>query len=81
MSREEAYEIVQRNALRAWDEGLPFRGLLEVDARGVGGASTRPSSTAVFDLDGFLRHVDDDLRPDHRAAGADPCLRRWQALH
>ena len=28
MSREEAYELVQRNAMRSWDEGLDFRDLI-----------------------------------------------------
>ena len=30
-SRDEAYRIVQRNAMRAWDEGADFRTLLEAD--------------------------------------------------
>jgi len=30
-SRDEAYRIVQRNAMRSWDEGLDFRTLLEAD--------------------------------------------------
>ncbi len=30
-TRDEAYRIVQRNAMRAWDEGLDFRTLLEAD--------------------------------------------------
>jgi adenylosuccinate lyase len=30
-SREQAYAIVQRNALRAWDDELPLRALLEAD--------------------------------------------------
>ena len=30
-SRDEAYRIVQRNAMRAWDEGADFRSLLEAD--------------------------------------------------
>jgi len=56
-SRERAYEITQRNALREWDERVSFRALLEAD----------PDATAlldaaafdrVFDLDSFLRHVD-----------------------
>jgi len=56
-SRERAYEITQRNALRAGDEWVSFRALLEAD----------PDATAlldaaafdrVFDLDSFLRHVD-----------------------
>ena len=31
LSRDDAYRIVQRNALRAWDEGLPLRDLLAAD--------------------------------------------------
>ena len=31
MSRDDAYRIVQRNAMRAWDEGTDFRALLEAD--------------------------------------------------
>ncbi len=31
-TRDEAYRIVQRNAMQAWDEGTDFRALLEVDA-------------------------------------------------
>jgi adenylosuccinate lyase len=58
MSREDAYEVVQRNALRAWDEGLPLRGLLEVDDR-ASAALDEAELDRVFDLDGFLRHVDD----------------------
>lgn len=30
-TRDEAYRIVQRNAMQAWDEGLDFRTLLEAD--------------------------------------------------
>ena len=30
-TRDDAYRIVQRNAMRAWDEGTDFRTLLEAD--------------------------------------------------
>ncbi len=33
LSRDESYRIVQETAMRAWDEGRSFRGLLESDAR------------------------------------------------
>jgi len=55
--RERAYEIVQRNALRSWDEEIAFRGLLEADPD----ASALLDAAAlgrVFDLDSFLRNVD-----------------------
>ena len=58
MSREDAYEVIQRNALRAWDEGLPLRGLLEVDPEAAR-VLDEAELDRVFDLDGFLRHVDD----------------------
>ena len=31
MPRDDAYRVVQRNAMRAWDESLDFRALLEAD--------------------------------------------------
>ena len=31
LTRDDAYRIVQRHAMRAWDDGLDFRGLLEAD--------------------------------------------------
>ena len=32
LSRQDAYAIVQRNAMRAWKQRTPFRGLLDADA-------------------------------------------------
>jgi len=58
MSREGAYEVVQRNAMRAWDEELPLRALLEADPESAG-LLDAAALDAVFDLDNFLRHVDD----------------------
>lgn len=31
LTRDDAYRIVQRNAMRAWDDGVDFRSLLEAD--------------------------------------------------
>jgi adenylosuccinate lyase len=31
MSRDDAYRVVQRSAMRAWDESTDFRALLEAD--------------------------------------------------
>ncbi|HSA96088.1 MAG TPA: adenylosuccinate lyase [Acidobacteriota bacterium] len=31
LTREEAYQVVQRNSLKAWNEGLDFRALIEAD--------------------------------------------------
>jgi adenylosuccinate lyase len=55
LSRDEAYRLVQRSALRAWDEGLDLRALLEEDPE-----LTLPPEAldAAFDLDDALKHVD-----------------------
>jgi adenylosuccinate lyase len=57
LARDEAYRLVQRNALRAWDEEADFRALVEADeeiARLLG----REEIAEAFDLDDALRHVD-----------------------
>jgi adenylosuccinate lyase len=56
-SREAAYEIVQRNALRAWDEETSFRVLLEADPDAMALVDAA-ALDRVFDLESFLRHVD-----------------------
>jgi adenylosuccinate lyase len=58
VSRERAYEITQRNALRAWDEEVAFRGLLEADSDAAELLDAEALDRA-FDLDSFLRHVDE----------------------
>ncbi len=58
LSREAAYEIVQRNALAAWDNGSQLRDLLEADPDAM--AALGPDALdAAFDLDSFLSHVDE----------------------
>jgi adenylosuccinate lyase len=54
LSRDEAYRLVQELALRAWDEGLDFRTLVEADERIAG----RIELAEVFDLGAYTRHVD-----------------------
>jgi adenylosuccinate lyase len=54
LSRDEAYRLVQRQAMRAWDEGLSFRELVEADAE----ISGRVELDAVFDLGAYTDHVD-----------------------
>ena len=56
LSREAAYEIVQRNALRAWDEEIGLRELLEADPEA--GVLDAGQLDAAFDLDSYLRHID-----------------------
>jgi adenylosuccinate lyase len=53
LSRDEAYRLVQEHALRAWDEGLDFRPLVEDDERIAG----RINTAEVFDLAAYTRHL------------------------
>jgi len=57
ISREQAYEWVQRNAMRSFHERTDFKGLLlaDVDVMRVLGA---PEIEKAFDLDEQLRNVD-----------------------
>jgi adenylosuccinate lyase len=56
MSRDEAYRIVQRNAMRAWDGGGTMQGLLGADDE----AGLSPDDlTACFDLGA----IDDSISP------------------
>ena len=54
LSRDEAYRLVQRHALRAWDEEQDFRELVRADCELAG----RVDLDAVFDLNAYTRHVD-----------------------
>ena len=55
LSRDDAYRIVQDNAMRAWDQGIAFRELLELDSRVAIDAAVLD---AAFDVHRSLRHVD-----------------------
>jgi adenylosuccinate lyase len=54
LARDDAYRLVQRNAMRAWDEELDFRELVRADEEIAG----RVDLDAVFDLAAYTRHVD-----------------------
>jgi len=54
LPRDEAYRLVQRNAMRAWDEELDFRELVRADDE----IARRLDLDTVFDLDAYTRHVD-----------------------
>ena len=58
MKRQDAYRIVQRNAMKAWNEKTSFSGLLKADAA-VTGKIPENELTALFDYNYFLKHVDD----------------------
>jgi len=57
VSRERAYELVQRNAMRSFDERADFQALLEADPD-VAAVLPRDALTAAFDLPVQLRNVD-----------------------
>ncbi|HYE12895.1 MAG TPA: adenylosuccinate lyase [Pyrinomonadaceae bacterium] len=57
VSREEAYAWVQRNAMRAWDEGGDFRALVLDDAD-ITARLGRDAAARVFSLETYLRNVD-----------------------
>jgi len=58
ISREQAYEWVQRNAMRSFAEQRDFKALLLADAD-VTGALPPAEIERAFDLDEQLKHVDD----------------------
>jgi adenylosuccinate lyase len=58
VSREQAYEWVQRNAMRAFHERRPFKALLLADPD-VTAALSPADIEKAFDLNDQLKHVDD----------------------
>ena len=54
LARDEAYRLVQRHAMRAWEEEQDFRELVRDDAEIAG----RVDLDAVFDESAYTRHVD-----------------------
>ena len=57
VSRDDAYLMVQRNAMRSWEEGTDFQSLLKTDpdvARHLSPAELRD----LFDISYHLKHVD-----------------------
>ena len=69
LARDEAYRLVQRHAMRSWDEELDFRELVRADAAIV----ARVDLDGVFSLDAYTAHVGtvfDRLRGLAAARGA-----------
>jgi adenylosuccinate lyase len=58
LSREEAYALVQRNAMKNWEEGGDFKTLLLQDEV-VHSLLTRNELEAAFDVQGHLKHIDE----------------------
>jgi adenylosuccinate lyase len=57
VAREESYEWVQRNAMKAWDEGGDFQSLVSAD-KNIAGCLSSEDIARVFSLDTYLRNVD-----------------------
>jgi adenylosuccinate lyase len=55
-SREDAYEWVQRNAMRVWDEGKDFKELVAADTD-IASKLSSEEITRVFSLKYYLRNV------------------------
>jgi len=67
LARDDAYRLVQRNAMRAWDEELDFRELVRADEE----IAQRIDVDAVFDLDAYTRHVDTVFARLHALIGKE----------
>ncbi|MBM3597193.1 MAG: adenylosuccinate lyase [Alphaproteobacteria bacterium] len=61
MSREDAYQAVQRNAMKVWQEGADFLALLKSDAD-VMRHLKQAELTALFDMGYHTKHVDTIFR-------------------
>lgn len=57
LSREDAYEIVQRDSMRAWEERSPFIDLLAADPE-VGRVLSREQLERLFDYSYYTQYVD-----------------------
>ncbi|MBK9180004.1 MAG: adenylosuccinate lyase [Acidimicrobiales bacterium] len=55
LTRDEAYRVVQEQAMAAWEREVPFRALLEADPRVT---LTAEQLDEAFSLDRALRHTD-----------------------
>jgi adenylosuccinate lyase len=58
LSRQKAYEIVQRNAMKAWKRSRNFLTLLKIDAE-LNGVLPAKELEAIFDYQYYLQHVDE----------------------
>lgn len=61
LSRETAYDIVQRNAMRAWDDAQDFRQLLKSDPQ-ASKHLTAAEMDRLFDYGYYTRYIDDNFK-------------------
>jgi len=57
VARETAYEWVQRNAMKSWDDGKDFRELVSAD-KDIAAQISADQISSVFSLENYLRNVD-----------------------
>ncbi|HVS20644.1 MAG TPA: lyase family protein, partial [Pyrinomonadaceae bacterium] len=57
VAREEAYEWVQRNAMKSWDEGVDFHSLVSGDKE-IRAHLSEEQIARVFSLETYLRNID-----------------------
>lgn len=58
LSREDSYKIVQRNAMKSWDEGEDFRSLLKNDTDALASLSI-DDMEKIFDYGYYTKHIDE----------------------
>jgi len=58
LSRQQAYELVQRNAMKAWQSNKNYLSLLKADAE-ITTILPEPELESLFDYKFYLRHVDE----------------------
>lgn len=56
-TREDAYAIVQRNAMKSWEEGVDFQALLQKDPE-VAKYLDEHDLTSIFNVNNFLKNLD-----------------------
>ena len=58
LSRQKAYQLVQRNAMKAWEKNKDFLGLLKADPE-VTAVLPTAELESLFDVQYYLRYIDD----------------------
>lgn len=58
LERQQAYVMVQKNAMKVWEEGHEFKGLILKDKE-IGNYLNKEEIEEIFDLDYHLKYVDE----------------------
>ena len=61
LAREDAYKIVQRNAMRSWDDNQDFRDLLKADPEAKASLSAEEMDE-IFDYGYYTRYIDENFQ-------------------